>query len=83
MLMFCSYVHVAQCFIPLLVDLDPTKVANLQRFTDILESLFDQVISEGNIHVQCMYVSAVFCNYMYNIIVCSGTVIARLVLELG
>ena len=51
MLMFCSYVHVAQCFIPLLVDLDPTKVANLQRFTDILESLFDQVISEGNIHV--------------------------------
>lgn len=34
---------------------DPTKMANLQRFTDILESLFDQVISEGK---TLMYISA-------------------------
>lgn len=42
-------------------------MANLQRFTDILESLFDQVISEGKycvhvhtyMYVQC-HVSAAF-----------------------
>ena len=42
---FCDFVTILYFLHVMFVD--PTKMANLQRFTDILESLFDQVISEG------------------------------------